>query len=87
MLSPCYRRSLPENRHRIYDTFSTFSGIIRFWLMPEKKMSRIRDKLAVSSVREETFVEGNTFHEYSTAISSRILDKKVSNGLMGSGSD
>lgn len=41
--------------------------------MPEKKTKEIRDKFAVKSVRDEVFVEGNTFHEYSMAIKSRIL--------------
>jgi hypothetical protein len=42
-------------------------------------MRRTRDELAASSIREEVFVEGNTFHEYSTAIKSRTLYRTVNN--------
>jgi hypothetical protein len=44
-------------------------------------MRRIRDEFTAKSIRDEVFVEGNTFHEYSTATNSRILDYTISNSL------
>ena len=36
-------------------------------------MRRIRTELAARSIRDEMFVEGNTFHEYSIVANNRIL--------------
>jgi hypothetical protein len=50
-------------------------------------MRRIRDELTASSVRDEVSVEGNMFHEYSTATNSKILGYTVSDSLIRTGSD
>ena len=44
-------------------------------------MRRISDELTASNIRDEIFVEGNTFHEYSTATSNKILGYNVSSSL------
>jgi len=44
-------------------------------------MRKISDEFTVKSIRDEVFVEGNTFHEYSTAINSRILEHTLSGSL------
>jgi len=51
--------------------------------VPEKKMKRIREEFAAKSIRDEVFVEGNTFHEYSIATRSRILDHTLSEKVIG----
>ena len=50
-------------------------------------MRIIRDEFTAKSIRDEVFVEGNTFHEYSTATKSRILDYTLSNSLTGNKSN
>ena len=65
----------------IYDTFSTFARNVRFRPAPERKVRRIRVELAAKSRRDEMFVEGNTFHEYSIVTNNRILDYTVSDKL------
>lgn len=40
-------------------------------------MRKIRAELAARSIRDEIFVEGNTFHEYSIVTNSRILGYMV----------
>ena len=87
MLELYYRASLLEGTGLIHDVFSTFICIVRFCPAPEKKMRRINDELAAKSTRDEVFVEGNTFHEYSAAANSRILSDPVSNSLTQNESD
>jgi hypothetical protein len=41
-------------------------------------MSRTRDEFADKSVSDEVVVEGNTFHEHSTATNRRILGRMFS---------
>ena len=77
----CYRLSLLEGITPFHDSFLTFACTVRFCPAPEKKMRRIRDELTASSIRDEEFVEGNTFHEYSTATNSKILGYTVSGSL------
>jgi len=71
----------------IHDIFLTFPCTVRFLPAPEKNTRRISNELAVRSIRDEMFVEGNTFHEYSTAANSRTLDDPVSNSLTRNESD
>jgi len=44
-------------------------------------MRKIINEFAAKSIRDEVFVEGNTFHEYSTTINSRILEHTLSGSL------
>ena len=49
--------------------------------MPVKKMKEIRDEFTTKSTRDEVFVEGYTFQEYSTATKSKILEYTLSGSL------
>ena len=87
MFELCYRSSLLECMTSIHDVFLTFACTIGFFPVPDRKTKRIREELAAKRIRDEVFVEGNTFHEYSTAINSRILGYAVSDGLTRNESD
>jgi len=45
-------------------------------------MREISDEFTAKRIRDEVFVEGNTFHEYSTAINSRILEHTLSGSFV-----
>ena len=79
MFEICYRPSLLEGMGLFHYICLIFAFTVRFCPAPDRKMRRIRDKLTASSIRDEVFVEGNTFHEYSTATNSNILGYTVSN--------